>query len=336
MKWGSLFALASGVAVVQLAGLGNSASTATETTSHEMNRVAGFLATIIGCMTSGFAGVYFEKVLKTSQTDVWTRNVQLSLWSLPPAFMAAAFPNMSLTGQSKIRIPKPDDPTWLFGNFSGWPLATVVFQALGGILTALVIKYADNIAKGFATSLSIILSFIAGIVLFSTPITVNFLAGSALVLAATYVYNLPEKPKIVAIVDGTSQTIQMPDRPITPPLRSPIPPHIGYSEALHASDFQKQVFLNNNHVDIPLRRSMHTHPNSPSGFANGSPANLSPNLNSNTATMPGMQNDQPFAGANTLHQPFGSPARDKSDRAPSSGQHRRKFSTQVTVAEDMK
>lgn len=33
-----------------------------------------------------------------------------------------------------------------------------VFQALGGLVIAAVIKYADNILKGFATSLSIILS----------------------------------------------------------------------------------------------------------------------------------------------------------------------------------
>ena len=33
-------------------------------------------------------------------------------------------------------------------------------QALGGLVIAAVIKYADNILKGFATSLSIILSSI--------------------------------------------------------------------------------------------------------------------------------------------------------------------------------
>lgn len=34
----------------------------------------------------------------------------------------------------------------------------VFLQALGGLVIAAVIKYADNILKGFATSLSIILS----------------------------------------------------------------------------------------------------------------------------------------------------------------------------------
>lgn len=169
-KWASLVGLASGVAVVQLSGLSSTA--AAETTSHGRNPLAGFIATLIGCtsecsltpirtssylsylIASGFAGVYFEKVLKTSQTDVWTRNVQLSLWSLPPAFVAAAFPDVSLSGRKSIRIPTHNDPTWLFGNITGWPLVTVLFQAFGGIITALVIKYADNIAKGGLASSS--------------------------------------------------------------------------------------------------------------------------------------------------------------------------------------
>lgn len=36
----------------------------------------------------------------------------------------------------------------------------IVFQAIGGVLTSLCIHYADNIAKNFATSISIIISFI--------------------------------------------------------------------------------------------------------------------------------------------------------------------------------
>lgn len=38
------------------------------------------------------------------------------------------------------------------------PLSLSPVKALGGIIVAVVMKYADNILKGFATSLSIILS----------------------------------------------------------------------------------------------------------------------------------------------------------------------------------
>lgn len=43
--------------------------------------------------------------------------------------------------------------------------------------------------KGFATSLSIIISFLASVALFSYPITLSFIVGASIVLAATYIYN---------------------------------------------------------------------------------------------------------------------------------------------------
>jgi UDP-sugar transporter A1/2/3 len=48
----------------------------------------GAVAVLSACMTSGFAGVYFEKVLKSTTpstakvkpTSLWERNVQLAFW----------------------------------------------------------------------------------------------------------------------------------------------------------------------------------------------------------------------------------------------------------------
>lgn len=48
--------------------------------------------------------------------------------------------------------------------------------------------------KGFATSLSIIISFLASVALFNYPITTAFVVGSSIVLAATLLYNKPEPP----------------------------------------------------------------------------------------------------------------------------------------------
>jgi hypothetical protein len=53
----------------------------------------------------------------------------------------------------------------------------------------LVIKYSDNILKGFATSLSILISFLASVALFDFRLTFNFLTGSLLVVLATWLYN---------------------------------------------------------------------------------------------------------------------------------------------------
>lgn len=37
----------------------------------------GLMAVLIACFSSGFAGVYFEKILKETKQSVWIRNIQL-------------------------------------------------------------------------------------------------------------------------------------------------------------------------------------------------------------------------------------------------------------------
>ena len=43
---------------------------------------AGLVAVVTACCTSGFAGVYFEKILKGAKVSVWMRNIQLGLFSV--------------------------------------------------------------------------------------------------------------------------------------------------------------------------------------------------------------------------------------------------------------
>ncbi len=49
----------------------------------KQNRLLGFAAVLSMCFSSGFAGVYFEKVLKGSSLSVWMQNVRLSLLGMP-------------------------------------------------------------------------------------------------------------------------------------------------------------------------------------------------------------------------------------------------------------
>lgn len=41
------------------------------------SQLMGLLAVLVACFSSGFAGVYFEKILKESKQNVWVRNIQL-------------------------------------------------------------------------------------------------------------------------------------------------------------------------------------------------------------------------------------------------------------------
>ncbi|VDM84441.1 unnamed protein product, partial [Strongylus vulgaris] len=105
--------------------------------------IIGLLAVLAACFSSGFAGVYFEKILKTTNVSLWMRNLQLGMQSTDlffsfHIFLSSAF--FSIFGVVALQVKLKE------------------FEAYGGLVIALVVKYADNILKGFAVSLSIILS----------------------------------------------------------------------------------------------------------------------------------------------------------------------------------
>lgn len=171
-QWGSLLILVIGVALVQLSQGGESRQI-----SVEQNRVLGFSAALGACVLSGFAGIYFEKMLKTSDLSVWMRNIQLSLLSLPLSLMTCMFNDYSKVSQN--------------GFFFGYDLFVyflILLQAGGGLIVAVVVKYADNILKGFATSLAIIVSCFASILLFNFLLTFQFVFGTCFVIASVFLY----------------------------------------------------------------------------------------------------------------------------------------------------
>lgn len=176
-QWASLLFLIAGVAMVQL----NDQKKTVELV--EQNRVIGFSAALGACVLSGFAGIYFEKMLKGADISVWMRNVQMSLLSIPLGFATCAisdFNNITTKG--------------FFHGYDGFVVYLIILQAGGGLLVAMVVKYADNILKGFATSLSIIISCVASIYLFDFQLTIQFAAGASLVIAAIFLYGYVPKP----------------------------------------------------------------------------------------------------------------------------------------------
>jgi solute carrier family 35 (UDP-sugar transporter), member A1/2/3 len=191
LKWLALFFLALGVGIVQIqCSVAKSPSGGPSSADvHTMVPFKGFLAVAAACFTSGLAGVYFEMVLKNSTADLWVRNVQLSLFSLLPALVPIIMAPSPSPGAPAHSVPSL---THLFANFTPWAWATVLTQVLGGLITALVIKYADNIMKGFATSLSIVISFLASVGLFHFRITGSFIVGASVVLTATWLYSQPD------------------------------------------------------------------------------------------------------------------------------------------------
>ena len=149
--------------------------------SSNQNYTVGLVAVVISCLSSGFAGVYFEKILKGSAASVWVRNVQLGIFGTALGLLGMWWKDGAAVAEHGF----------LFG-YTSTVYSVILNQAFGGLLVALVVKYADNILKGFATSFSIIVSTVTSIYLFGFQVDLLFSAGAALVMGAVYMYSLPK------------------------------------------------------------------------------------------------------------------------------------------------
>ncbi|EHB05057.1 CMP-sialic acid transporter [Heterocephalus glaber] len=68
-----------------------------------------------------------------------------------------------------------------------------VLASVGGLYTSVVVKYTDNIMKGFSAAAAIVLSTIASVILFGLQITLTFALGTLLVCVSIYLYGLPRQ-----------------------------------------------------------------------------------------------------------------------------------------------
>ncbi|RUS88000.1 hypothetical protein EGW08_004278 [Elysia chlorotica] len=171
-QWVSLVILFVGVAIVQLQ------PEAKATVSTEQSPIKGLVAVIISCFMSGFAGVYFEKILKGTRQSVWLRNIQLG-------FLGVIIGAITMWAKDGDTVSEKG----FFNGYDGVVWFVVCLQSFGGLLVAMVVKYADNILKGFATSAAIILSCIASVYFFEFQLSLQFIVGAALVMTALYTYS---------------------------------------------------------------------------------------------------------------------------------------------------
>ena len=130
-----------------------------------MNASLGLGAALLGCVVASAGSVYFEKILKESETPVslWVRNVQLAFYSLfPSLFIGVLF----VDGEQIAR-------SGFFVGYNWVVWTTIAVQAIGGIIVSLCLSYADNISKSFAMSLSILLGLCASVWFFEFSVTPN-------------------------------------------------------------------------------------------------------------------------------------------------------------------
>ncbi|KAG0071567.1 hypothetical protein BGZ92_004256, partial [Podila epicladia] len=146
------------------------------------NPFIGLVAVLTSCVSSGFAGCYFEKILKGAEADMWVRNIQLGISGALFSFLAMFYDRQKIYDGGLLQ------------GYSTMTWIVVCNQALGGLLVAIVVKYADNILKGFATSLSIIISGIISVYFFDFEPSLQFQLGTLVVIMSTYLYGRPDAP----------------------------------------------------------------------------------------------------------------------------------------------
>jgi UDP-sugar transporter A1/2/3 len=204
-KWAALSLLMMGVVLVQYpkddaTTIDNSPEDIAER-SDPTGTLLGLLAVLVACLSSGFAGVYFEKMVSGVKNSLWLRNIQLALVAI-----TLGMPFTLLSHWTEI-VGSISDATsaagagaagaagaagsGFFRGFNVYVWTAVVFQATAGIAVALVIKYAGNLTKCLASAVAIIVStVISYFVLNDVTLTPQFVWGGVVVVLSVFLYNL--------------------------------------------------------------------------------------------------------------------------------------------------
>eukprot|EP00927_Polykrikos_kofoidii_P011372 TRINITY_DN14819_c0_g1_i1.p1 TRINITY_DN14819_c0_g1~~TRINITY_DN14819_c0_g1_i1.p1 ORF type:complete len:405 (-),score=41.24 TRINITY_DN14819_c0_g1_i1:141-1355(-) len=184
-KWLAMVMLTTGVALVVLAenegdkhavAPGDQVQIGSSRLKSSM--VIGFFAVILMCCTSACGSVCLECILKSDDTSVWIRNIQMALIQTPLAlFIALVWDGHRIAHDGFMHGYTP--LTWV----------VIVCHAIGGIVVSMVLRHADNILKCFASAFSIIITFLfSWLYLGELKLGGKSVSGIVLVLVASFVY----------------------------------------------------------------------------------------------------------------------------------------------------
>lgn len=158
--------------------------------------VFGYGAVLLEVLLSGFASIYFEKVVKstTEVVTIWERNMQLSFYSIIIYVCMISYDcNIS------------EAPKVLGQNWSGLTVLVAFLGAFGGLLVAATLKYADSILKTLSTAGAIVVSTVLGHFLLGSPLNYIMALGASCVIFAIFNYTMDATPSpIMSVKDNTS------------------------------------------------------------------------------------------------------------------------------------
>jgi len=125
--------------------------------------------------------------------SLWQRNVELCAWTVPLNLLLALVQSAAGSADSPMDV--------LLNPLRGFEVSTwgiIVVNGIGGLLVAMVIKYADNIWKGFATAGAIVLTgTIAPLLDLGPPPGALMLLGAVIVTGSLMLFAMPSPPAAV-------------------------------------------------------------------------------------------------------------------------------------------
>lgn len=148
----------------------------------------GILVVLLAALISGFTGAYLEKMYKGGRVrrdmmaSIWFQNAQLACFSLPTACLLASWKDHVGFAVKNI-----------FQGFDVVVVFIVILHAAGGLLVAAVMRYASNVLKCFAVSISICACTATTLALdgdeYTTGSIISLTAGLSLVIFSTLTYS---------------------------------------------------------------------------------------------------------------------------------------------------
>jgi UDP-sugar transporter A1/2/3 len=195
-RWRALGLLVLGCTLVA-----SPAFTGVQKSKEVMLQIFGYSAVLTEVALSGFASIYFEKVVKSTSevVTIWERNFQLGVYSM------AIY--------SCIIMYEWSDPKITRAPWSNWTSLTMMVSVLGaggGLLVAATLKYADSIMKTLAAAGAILLSTVLGHFFLNGPLDLIVCIGGMCTMIAIANYTFDNT--VTAIVssprpenDGTSK-----------------------------------------------------------------------------------------------------------------------------------
>lgn len=168
----------------------------------------GIIATLGIAACSGFASVYTEKVIKAKRNidggvkgQLPSQHQQTSnpnQWGLAYTQVQLAFVSLVIMGAYCIVMELDvilEKGLWY--GFNGPAFISIFVSAIGGLIVAAVLKFADAVLKGYATAISVVLTGVLSMVLFGTKLNLLYFLGIGNVVCAVFLYSAKDLDRLL-------------------------------------------------------------------------------------------------------------------------------------------